>query len=148
MEDVFQCHLVIDEVLGEIRQSLDLFGGLVTAAGDEPLDVNHSSGQSGQRRIQIGAAALQHGRHVGKTVLELDNLGVAVAQHCHEGLQILDDFHDVPAAVGQRAAQPGELFDRLPQFGAVALHRVGGTVYEATDRGCVGGAVTVGAQIR
>lgn len=45
---------------------------------------------------------------VAEPVLELDDLGVAVAQRRDEGRQILDDVDDVAAAVGQDAPDPRE----------------------------------------
>jgi len=52
--------------------------------------------------------------------LELDDLGVAVAQGGYEGLEVADDVDDVAAAVGQYPRGLGQLGQCLTEFVAVA----------------------------
>ena len=136
MQQILQHHLVVTEVAHHIAETVHLFGGLPAAAGDEPLHLDHRAGQVGQRGVQIRPAAVDHTGQAGQPILELDDLGVAVPQHRHEGLQVLDDLDDVAAAVGEDPAQPGQLPDRLAQFHPVAVECVGGAVDEPPHRRC------------
>ena len=62
----------------------NLLGGLVAAAGDEPLHLADRGRQIVQRGIQVGPAAVEHAGEGREPVLELNDLGVAVAQRRDE----------------------------------------------------------------
>ena len=146
MQDVFQIHAMVDEDLGDVGQPLQLLGGFVASAGDEPLHLADRHRQIRQRRIEVGSAVVDHGAQGREPVLELHDLLIAVAQCADEVLQVLDDVDDVAAAVGQDPADPGQLSQGLAELVTVAVQRVGGAVDESADR--CRRHDTIGAQFR
>ena len=106
VQNVFQGHVVIDQVLRDIGQPGNLLAGLVAGAGDESLHLADRRRQISQRRVQVGFAVVDHAGERGQAVVELHDLDVAVAQRADEGLQVFDDVDDVAAAVGEDPAHP------------------------------------------
>ena len=134
MQKILQRHLVFAEVPHHVTESFDLFGCLIATARDEPLHVHHGARQIRQRAVQIRSAVVEHAADGGEAILELDDLDVAVPQCGNERLQVRDDVDDVSAAVGEDAAQTGQLPDGLAQPVSVAVQRVGRTVDEPAHR--------------
>ena len=76
---LFEVHTVIDEILGDVCQSLDLLSRAIAGSGDESLDFPHGGGKVFQCPIEIGSASVEHAGQRCEAVLELDDLCFAVA---------------------------------------------------------------------
>ena len=91
VQDVLQRHLAVDQDLGDVGQTLDLFGGRGARARDESLDLDDRHRQVVQRAVQIRSAVVEHAGQRRQPILELHDLGVAALQRRDEYLQVLDD---------------------------------------------------------
>ena len=131
----FEVLAVVDEVLGDVGQSLDLFGGLVPAARDESLSSRRRpSDRLVSARVQIGSAVVQDAGQRGEPVLELHDLVVAVAQRVTKICRFLMMSTMLPLPSARMRPDTGQLGQRLAQLVPVAVHGVGRAVDEPADR--------------
>ena len=126
---VLQRHLIIAEVADRHPTARSVSAVLVAAAGDETLDVHHRALDRLVRAASRVGAGCRRGTldNGSQSVLGNETIWALLSRSTvTPGLRVLDDVDDVAAAVGQDAAQVGELFDGLAQCIAVALHCGGG----------------------